>query len=109
VTSNLPHNGTPTSRAAAESMRPHAAIIRERIVQFIAGRGLEGATCDEVEQALGLSHQCASARLNELHAPRQGKPLAFDSGRTRPTRSGRKAVVWVVDTEPRQMTLMEAI
>lgn len=88
------HNGTHTSRAAAVSMRGHASTLRGTIVAHVARCG--GCTCDEVEMALSLSHQCCSARIAELHAPKTGLALLFDSGTTRKTRSGRAAVVWVV-------------
>ena len=89
-----PHNGTATSAAAAHSMRDQVSILREKIVAYIERLGACGSTCDEIEVALGLSHQCCSARITELHAPRTGKPRIYDSGRTRKTRSGRAAIVW---------------
>lgn len=66
------------------------------IAKFIYGRiaFMEGCTCDEIEQDLGLSHQTASARINEL----MGLSLITDRGQRRPTRSGRKAIVWETTT-----------
>lgn len=49
-----------------------------------------GATCDRLEQALGMSHQTTSARLNDL--ARRGKIV--DSGRREKTRTGRPAICW---------------
>lgn len=49
-----------------------------------------GATCDRLEQVLGMSHQTTSARLNDL--ARRGKIL--DSGRREKTRTGRPAICW---------------
>lgn len=86
-----PHERSETSRAAAESMRPHVTEIAERVLAHLVEVGDDGATCDEVEQALELSHQTASARLRELVL----KGRAEDSGQRRTTRSGRKAAVWV--------------
>jgi hypothetical protein len=82
----------PTSVAAAESMRSRAAALRERVRQHIETRGPLGATCDEIELALDLSHQTASPRVNELF---RASAIA-DSGYRRPTRSGRRAIVWVL-------------
>ena len=53
---------------------------------------MEGFTDDELEVRLALLHQTASARRRALVQ----KGLIVDSGETRPTRSGRKATVWVL-------------
>lgn len=55
----------------------------------------KGATTDEVEKATGLSHQTASARVNELY--RDG--YLEVTGQTRLTRYGRPAHVYFY-TEP---------
>jgi predicted Rossmann fold nucleotide-binding protein DprA/Smf involved in DNA uptake len=47
------------------------------------------ATCDEIEQRLGMTHQSASAAINQLM--RAGAIVANGS---RKTRSGRSARVW---------------
>lgn len=86
----LPHVNRDTSRAAAVSMLPVAASIRARILEYITAQGSNGATVDEIEIALGLSHQCASARLTEASKACD----VMDLGERRPTRSGRKAIVW---------------
>lgn len=85
-----PHNGTDTSEAAAEALPNGGADLRERALWFIAQRGNLGATCDEVEQWMGVRYQTASARINELHRAE----LIVDSGERRKTRSGRTAKVW---------------
>lgn len=84
-----------TSRDAAESMRPHAGRVREAVLTAIRRSCQRGATCDEVEVTLQLAHQTASARVRELSVAKE----IVDSGRRRPTRSGRKAVVYVVKNE----------
>jgi predicted ArsR family transcriptional regulator len=48
------------------------------------------STCDDIERLLGLSHQTASARINELVREHE----IIDSGARRPTKSGRKARVY---------------
>lgn len=86
----LPHAGTDTSAAAAKNMKAKAPLLREQVRTAVASHP-EGMTCDEAEIALGLSHQTCSARLNELVA----RSDIVDSGNRRPTRSGRKAIVYV--------------
>lgn len=81
-----------TSKAAADSIAPSAGTLRGRIRDWLASRGTTGGTCDEVEVALDMRHQTASARCKEL----RDAGTILDSGRTRPTRSGRQAVVLVV-------------
>ena len=78
-----------TSKAAAESIAEAAPAIRKRIHERIA-ESLNGMTCDEVEAAMGLSHQTASARVHELRK----LGMLLDVGEKRPTRSGRNATVW---------------
>lgn len=79
-----------TSEAAALSVQDRAEIMRWRVLRTI--RCMSGATCDEVEERLGMRHQTCSARVCELR--RMG--MIRDSGRIRKTRSGRNAVVWEV-------------
>lgn len=86
---SLPHNGTPTSRAAAESCEPQAGTDRRRVLDYVAGRGSEGATRDEIAAALQLKIQTVCGRVNDL--VRQGNLRA--SEQTRPTESGRAAAV----------------
>lgn len=85
------HNFRDTSVSAAQQMKPRASAIRARILTEIQIRGSAGATCDELEQALGLSHQTASARIREMNLKRTLR----DSGQRRMTRTLRKAIVWV--------------
>lgn len=87
---DVPHNGTDTSRAAAASVRPYIKGCSLRILEHIAANN--GATADEIEVALNMSHQGVSARCCELH--KAGGIV--DLGERRPTRSGRNAIVWYV-------------
>lgn len=94
--SNLFADGSDTSQAAAASV--DAASLRAEVFSVIDSSGAYGATCDEVEAALGMRHQTASARVYEL-AGKGGKlkkcePRIADTGRRRLTRARRKAVVW---------------
>lgn len=93
----LPFNGRPpfvegsdTSEAAADSIARDASSLRSQVMSAIAD-SIDGLTCDEVEATLVLRHQTASARVRELALLER----IVDSGRRRPTRSGRRAVVWV--------------
>lgn len=81
-----------TSKEAAEAIEPFASSMLWRVVAAMTVAGREGLTCDECEVALELRHQTASARVREAVL----KGLIIDSGRTRPTRSGRKASVYVL-------------
>jgi predicted transcriptional regulator len=85
--------GSDTSQAAAESMRDQAPRIQTAIFKFL--RGSAGFTCDEIERALGLLHQTASAQIRGLVLA----GLVVDSGRRRPTKSRRAAVVWITNSE----------
>jgi len=89
---DCPHNGTPTSRAAAESVKHSAASMRSQILQLLRTRADLGLTCDDVEVYRGYRHQTASARIRELSLSGHIR----NSGKTRKTRSGREAIVWVV-------------
>lgn len=84
--------GSETSREAAERISPLTSSIRIQIFEWIRERGRQGATCDEVEEALGLRHKTASARVCEL--VKTG--ALVESGERRKIRSGRTARVLVV-------------
>jgi predicted Rossmann fold nucleotide-binding protein DprA/Smf involved in DNA uptake len=75
-----------TSKAAAHAIRGDLNRLEQRVLDAIRARP---STCDEVEQATGLSHQTCSARVNALHFNGRILPIG-----QRPTRSGRKAVIW---------------
>jgi DNA-binding IclR family transcriptional regulator len=76
--------------AAFESIAD-ARALQLRVLRYVTSRLKVGATCDEVEAALGLRHQTASARINEL----VGKGYLANSDAQRRNRSGRLAIVWV--------------
>ena len=86
-------SGSETSRAAAVSMRDHVGDQALQVFAAFKARGVRGATCDEVEEITGLPHQSASARVNWLKDSKRS--WIIDSGKTRATRSGRQATVWV--------------
>lgn len=63
-----------------------------QVLDYIERQGVLGATDDEIETVLGLSHQSVSARRYDLADAGWIRP----SGQTRKTRSGGQAKVWVV-------------
>ena len=84
------HKNADTS---CEAYKGTPSKVRSKIRQQIAAKieELQNATCDEIEVLLGLSHQCISARISELHKDE----IIKDSGERRLTRLGRKARVYV--------------
>jgi transcription initiation factor IIE alpha subunit len=86
-----PHNGTPTSIAAARQIEPVAGTQGHDIMAFVRGCGRQGATAEEIEMATGISGNSVRPRLVQLRRDN----LVVDSGKVRPTRSKRQAVVWV--------------
>lgn len=68
------------------------------VCAYFKSRGRNGATDWEIESALGLTHQSASARRRELVV----KGLVADAGLTRMGGHGRKVTVWVAREWKRQ-------
>jgi predicted transcriptional regulator len=84
------HGGNAESLAAHASLLPRLAQMQTDILAEIKRRGT--ATCDEVEGALGLAHQTASARIAEL----KRDSLIVPTGERRATRRGRAAMIYRV-------------
>ena len=88
-----PHNGTATSREAANRMFTSATAQTVRVLGFIACQGATGATDHEIQAALQLS--------GDTERPRRWSLLKWglirDSGLRRKSPAGRAAVVWVAD------------
>jgi len=84
--------GSETSEAAAEAMPSERAnTIRRTIERAIIEAEALGCTDDELQ--VGLNLEGSTQRPRRIELVQQHRII--DSGRTRPTRSGRKAVVWV--------------
>lgn len=80
-----------TSLEAYESQKDKAPADASKILAYIIREDRpKGATCDEIEVALSMSHQTASARVRDLFKA----GIIRDSGIRRNTRTGRKATVW---------------
>lgn len=89
ITANY-HGGADTSVEAHESIIPDKRRLRALVYKMIEETGKWGATCDEAELALNLTHQSCSARFTEL-----AKVGAIIIDGKRPTRSGRNARVYI--------------
>lgn len=86
-----PHNGSATSREAAEEIEPTAATLRAKVFDFIKKHGSNGATDQEIQIALQMQGNTQRPRRKEL----EEAGLITDSGETRKTTSGRSAIVWI--------------
>lgn len=89
---STPHSGSPTSKAAAEAIRPEAGTLCAAVYSFIVGTAERGATDAEIQSALQLDGNSERPRRRAL----QQRGLIIDSGRRRKTPSGRAATVWRV-------------
>ena len=86
-----PYTPRETSLEAHKSQKDKAPVDASKILAYIIREDRpKGATCDEIEVALSLSHQTASARVRDLFKAGSIR----DSGLRRNTRTGRKATVW---------------
>lgn len=87
----VPHvKGSETSRAAAEA-KADAGTLRGWVYRFVKGRGQDGATDHEIDQSLG--RELYTLRPRRVELVKLG--MLKDSGRTRTTKTGRQATVWV--------------
>jgi hypothetical protein len=87
-----------TSRAAAEAIEPDVASLRGKVLAFIRERGPWGATDEEIQLTLRMNPSTERPRRIELHYA----GLVKLSGTTRPTASGRQAMVWIESSLPPQ-------
>lgn len=98
---NAPFSNPTTSRHAADSVKPVLGHLEKVCLQYLEAKP---STCEEIELFTGLPHQTASARVRCLVL----KNMIADSGITRPTKSGRQAIVWAVlkpTVSPHQLPL----
>ena len=87
-----PSRPVPTSRAAARAIRGDPARgQRLRLRQYLEDQGALGATQEEAATALRMGRPTMCARIWEL----EQVGLAVKTEATRPTTSGRAAVVYV--------------
>lgn len=86
--------GSETSKAAAESIKHSATSDRVKVFNYLVQCGKRGATDDEIEAALDMRHQTASARRRSL----ENDQAVRKTDRKRKTRSGRSAYVYVAES-----------
>ena len=84
-----------TSTAAGAEIQTRAKTLRDKVFLFIKSRREFGATDHEISEVLELPIDTARPRRVEL----RDTGMICDSGRTRPTRSGRLATVWTISQE----------
>lgn len=84
--------GIDTSIAAAEEMKPRAAILREKCLAHLKRWGMTGSTADEC--ALNLKESVLSIRPRFTEMRRLN--WIEDTGARRKNDSGRNAIVWRV-------------
>lgn len=82
-----PHSET--SQDAARRIVPSVVTQRARVLECLRAAA-NGMTDEEMQVALQMNQNSQRPRRIELVDAR----LVYDSGRTRPTASGREAVVW---------------
>jgi hypothetical protein len=83
--------GSETSEAAAKSMKSKAATDREKVFAFLVSMGDHGATDEELQESIPMNP--SSERPRRVELVKQGH--VGDSGKRRPTTSGRSATVWI--------------
>lgn len=84
-----PHNGTETSRLAADEIEPSAETLRGRLLTVLRSYP-EGLTDEQMQAATGMGGSTQRPRRQELE--RAG--LCYKTLQTRRTASGRLAIVW---------------
>ncbi len=85
------HHASKTSQEAAERIRPLSSVARQQVYAAIFDSGERGLTDAEIREKTGLASDTARPRRREL--VRGG--FVRDSGRTRPSPSGRSMAVWI--------------
>lgn len=63
----------------------------DAIRRTIKKAGAKGLTCAQVEARLKFSHGTVSGRVADL----ENQGFIYNDGTVRPTKSGRKALVWI--------------
>lgn len=81
--------GSETSRSGAMAIKPYRATQALRVFERVAQGPV---TCEQIEHELGLKHQSASARINDL----KNAGCIRESGQTAPTQQATADVLEVV-------------
>jgi hypothetical protein len=85
------HNGSQTSRAAAERVEKKSPSLRYVVLKEICRHGVRGATHEEIAIATGTRLDSVKARVHELGVTGRVRGLR----RTRPTSTGSPAMVFI--------------
>lgn len=88
-------NGTSTSNEAAARIEPAAGTLRAQALDYIRACGEIGATDEEIQLALSMNPSTQRPRRQEL----EKLGMILRTSRTRPTRSGRSAVIFIATYE----------
>lgn len=98
----LPYSNPTTSREAAQTASvPKVKADRRLIAEFIASKGSEGATDDDIARNLPSVHANAlRARRGEIWAH---GVITDSAGETRPTATGSRAKVWHITVKGRDL------
>ena len=88
---NAGHRNVDTSVSAAEAVAPHLGRLQRLTVAAITEAGPQGLTADELAYRLSLDRCSVQPRTSELRC----KGLIRDSGKRRPNKTGKMAIVWV--------------
>jgi transcription initiation factor IIE alpha subunit len=86
------NNGVWTSIEAAEHAEAFKENLKSRIYQYLHSMGEHGATDQEIEDATGIAGNSERPARRALEKERHIKRTK----RWRKTRSGCKAIVWVI-------------
>lgn len=86
-----------TQRLAAVGVYPRTGTYRRGVLDCIARSGATGVTDQQIYLLTGLDENTVRPRRNEL----MNDGWIVDSGLTRPTPSGKAAVVWVLSDRAR--------
>ena len=78
-----------TSLEAYEAIKPFTPDLRLRVYNEVLRRA-DGATCEQIETSLELSHQSASARINELVYD----GLLVKGEKKGVNKTGKSAILW---------------
>ena len=80
-----------TSTAAAVAIEDKAGTLRRKVRDYLLSCGAEGATDEQIQNALQMNPSTQRPRRIELVEARK----VLDSGKQRKTLSGRAATVWI--------------
>lgn len=77
------------------SIEQSVGTLRGKVLRFLKARGRHGATDHEMQSGIPMDPSTQRPRRIEL----VHKGLVQNSGRSRPTPSGRQAIVWITVDE----------